>query len=95
MKTLTNYTAGARGINLKSGGTRWLEPGETAEIDPKEIVGPLPDLGKKADQAAADTGEVDALRSQVDSLTTQLADSATANTALLQEVEALKAAAKK
>ena len=31
MKTLTNYTAGARGINLQDGSTRWIEPGETVE----------------------------------------------------------------
>jgi hypothetical protein len=32
-KTFTNNAAGARGINLKSGATQWLEPGETAKVE--------------------------------------------------------------
>lgn len=54
MKKLTNHMPGPRGINLVGGDTRWLEPGETAEIDEKTIAGAIPDLGKAPDAAAAD-----------------------------------------
>lgn len=47
----TNHTQGPRGINLKSG-TRWIEPGESVELDKAEIVGELPDLGKASDAKA-------------------------------------------
>lgn len=50
MKTFTNHTAGSRGINLKGGGTRWVEPGETVEIDADTIEGKLPDFGKPASE---------------------------------------------
>lgn len=33
MATVTNNAPGPRGINLKDGTTRYLEPGETAEVD--------------------------------------------------------------
>jgi hypothetical protein len=46
MAKLTNYTAGARGINLKAGGTHWLEPGESVDLEDDAIVGDVPDLGK-------------------------------------------------
>jgi hypothetical protein len=93
MKTFTNYSAGLRGINLKDGTTRWIEPGETAEVDPKEIVGTVPDLGKKSDAAAeADTADLDALRDQVATLTKQVEDGSAANVDLTKKLdEATKA----
>ncbi len=72
MKKLTNHTLGPRGVNTK-GGTVWIEPGETVEIDEKEIVGGLPDLGKKASASAAgDSDDVKALTAQVADLTKQV-----------------------
>ena len=72
MKKLTNHTLGPRGVNTK-GGTVWIEPGETVEIDEKEIVGALPDLGKKASASAAgDSDDVKALTAQVADLTKQV-----------------------
>ena len=70
MKKFTNYTPGLRGINTESG-TVWIEPGQTVEIDPKDIVGSLPDLGKKA-AASDDDGEIGTLRDQVADLTKQV-----------------------
>lgn len=73
MKKLTNHTLGPRGVNTK-GGTVWIDPGETVEIDEKEIVGALPDLGKKASASAAgdDDDDVKALTAQVADLTKQV-----------------------
>ena len=66
MKKFTNYAPGARGVTVKLDGkdggseTIWIEPGETASIDPKLIVEPMPDLGTKpADDGSAD--EIEAL----------------------------------
>ena len=39
MGKYTNNAPGARGINLKGGGTRYLAPGETAEIDDGDVEG--------------------------------------------------------
>ena len=33
MTKVTNNAAGPRGVNLKDGTTRYLEPGETADLD--------------------------------------------------------------
>jgi hypothetical protein len=71
MKKLTNHTLGPRGVNTK-GGTVWIEPGETVEIDEKEIVGGLPDLGKKASAAAGGDDDMKALTAQVADLTKQV-----------------------
>jgi tetrahydromethanopterin S-methyltransferase subunit B len=86
MATFTNHNPGARGVNLKSGGTRWIEPGETVEIDDEDIDGKLPDFGKDAGHAdqldAANTAlneQVTELQQQVSDLTDQLD---AANTAL-------------
>lgn len=65
MKKLTNHTAGPRGINLKDGGTHWVEPGAeihvTGKGDEKDpyvvevngekqtVSGALPDFGKPSD----------------------------------------------
>jgi len=57
MAKFTNHTAGLRGINLAEG-TRWLEPGETVEIDKKDIIGELPDLGKPSDAASDDDADL-------------------------------------
>lgn len=73
MAKFTNYARGPRGIALKDGSTVWLDPGQSATIDKADIVEPLPDLGKKADAVeAADTGEIDALKTQVADLTKQV-----------------------
>jgi len=72
MKKLTNHTLGPRGVNTK-GGTVWIEPGEAVEIDEKEIVGSLPDLGKKSSASApGESEEVKALIAQVADLTKQV-----------------------
>jgi hypothetical protein len=82
MKTFTNHTAGPRGINVQGGVTRWIEPGQSVEIDPKTIVGDVPDLGKAGDTTSADDTELvesvqaenAALKEQVDTLTKANAD---------------------
>ncbi|MBH0112717.1 hypothetical protein I5E68_07100 [Novosphingobium sp. YJ-S2-02] len=71
MKKYTNYALGARGIRTK-GGVVFVDPGQTVEIDPKTIIGELPDLGKKADAESADTSEVDDLKEWVADLTKQV-----------------------
>lgn len=38
MAFYTNNTAGARGVNLKSDATAWIEPGETIELDAKHVA---------------------------------------------------------
>jgi hypothetical protein len=65
MKTFTNYTQGTRGIRTKSG-MIYIDPGQSEKIDADEIVGEVPDLGKKSDAAdeAADD-ELAALRERV------------------------------
>lgn len=70
MKKLTNHMAGARGINLKGGGTRWIEPGETIEIDADTIEGKLPDLGNAKSDDADDTN----LRARNEALEAENAD---------------------
>ncbi|MES2289273.1 MAG: hypothetical protein V4530_05995 [Pseudomonadota bacterium] len=57
MKTFTNYQAGPRGINLKGGGTHWIEPGASVDLDPKTIEGAVPDLGTEADAKSDGTSE--------------------------------------
>jgi polyhydroxyalkanoate synthesis regulator phasin len=80
MKKLTNHQPGARGVNLKDGTTRWIEPGETAEIDAKDIAGDLPDLGKApttkddAELAEALDAENAELKAKVAELEKQIAD---------------------
>lgn len=80
MKKLTNYHLGARGINLSDGTTRWIEPGETIEIDGKDIAGEIPDLGKKPaddgddDLIASVQAENASLKDQVADLTKKLAE---------------------
>ncbi len=96
MKTFTNHTAGLRGINTENGMV-WLEPGESAEVDPKKIKGNLPDLGKAAKSApAVDAGELDALNAKVEELTKQVEeltkgkeDAEKANAELTKQVEEL------
>lgn len=69
MKTFTNHTAGARGINLKGGGTHWIEPGETVELDPETFAdGPLPDFGKPGD-SPAQSDEIESLKAELTRLT--------------------------
>lgn len=67
MKTFTNYAPGLRGINIKgendSVSTVWIEPGCSAEIDPKTIVGALPDLGE-AGAASGDDAALDSLAAE-------------------------------
>ena len=80
MKSYTNYTPGMRGINTADG-TVWIEPGQTIELDPKTIVGALPDLGKKG-SAPVDNGDLEALNAKVTELTKQVEDLTTENKAL-------------
>lgn len=84
MKKLTNHTPGARGVNLTDGTTRWLEPGETVELDPKSIVGDVPDLGKPGESRASDDEALNGLAAENDALRAQVAD-------LTKERDALKA----
>lgn len=95
--TLTNNAPGTRGINLKSGGMLWLEPGQSSdELDEKDIAGELPDLGKPGDaeQAATVTSlaealaENDDLRVQIDALNATVAEQA-------EQIATLTAPAKK
>lgn len=73
MAKFTNYARGARGISLKDGSTVWLEPGESADIDKKDVAEPMPDLGSKSDAAAdADGEELADLKDQVAALTKQV-----------------------
>lgn len=73
MATYTNHAPGARGIRTKDG-LVMLEPGQSAEIDPKAIVGNVPDLGEAkastddAELVKAVEGENAALKKQVDDL---------------------------
>lgn len=73
MKSITNYQPGPRGINLKGGTTRWVEPGQTLEIDMDEVQGELPDFGKPADQGERDADELETLRARVADLEAELA----------------------
>ena len=59
MAKFTNNTVGARGVLLKTEGYRLIEPGESVEIDEKDIAenGVHPDIEKgeaAAKKAAAD-----------------------------------------
>lgn len=86
MGALTNYTAGPRGVNVKGGSTRWIEPGESIDVAKADIVGDLPDLGKKpADESDGDT--LAAALSEVEALKQTIADRDT-------EIAALKKSAK-
>lgn len=72
MKTFTNHALGARGIRTTAG-IVYLDPGQSADIDPKTIVGELPDLGKKSSDAdAGDGSEVADLKEWVADLTKQV-----------------------
>lgn len=71
MKTYTNHAPGARGIQTKSG-LVLLDPGQSAEIDPKEIVGAVPDLGSAP--SADDDELVKAVEDENAALKTQVAD---------------------
>lgn len=94
MKTLTNHTIGAKGINLADGSTLWIEPGQSVDVDPKDIVGKVPDLGRKSDAPAADAGELDALKEQVAALTKQVEDLTKDKADLTKQVEDLTKPAK-
>ena len=97
MKKFTNYAPGARGIRTEDG-LVMIEPGQSVEIDPKTIVGNLPDLGKKSDakEDGPDAGDFDVLSAQVADLTKQVealegdkAKLEAANADLTKQVEAL------
>lgn len=71
MTKFTNYAPGPRGINLTNGTTRWLEPGETADLKKEDIAGELPDLGKESDVATANVeqaADLAAARAQIEAL---------------------------
>lgn len=74
MAKITNYSRGLRGISLKDGTTVWLEPGESTEIDKKDVAGALPDLGQKADAPVSDDKALEDLKAQVADLTKQVED---------------------
>ena len=59
MAKFTNTAPGARGVLLKTGGYKLIEPGETAEIDEKDIAenGVHPDIEK--DNAASKKAAAD------------------------------------
>ena len=101
MKEFTNHTPGARGINLTDGTTKWIEPGETVELDPKTILGDLPNLGKRGksdDAGSADlsglTAQVAELTKQVETLTGEKTALEKANGELTKQVETLTAPTK-
>lgn len=109
MKKFTNYSQGTRGIRTE-GGMVWIDPGQTVEVDPKSIIGELPDLGKQGDAQVAgpDAGDFDALTAQIADLTKQVevltgerdeltkgkAGLEKSNADLAKQVEALKKPAK-
>jgi len=75
MKTFTNYTPGTRGIRTE-GGMVWIDPGQSARLDPDKIIGEVPDLGSKSSAPAEpefDAGDIDLLNSTVADLTDQVA----------------------
>lgn len=74
MKKFTNHTQGAKGITLTDGTTRWVEPGDSVEIDEKLISGKVPDMGKAGKSASADDDALDDLKAQVADLTKQVED---------------------
>ncbi|BAK66883.1 hypothetical protein SLG_22080 [Sphingobium sp. SYK-6] len=74
MKKLTNHTAGPKGVNLKNGTTRWIEPGETVEIDAGDIVGDVPDLGKAGKAEPDDAALIDAVQAENAALKKEVAD---------------------
>jgi hypothetical protein len=86
MKTVTNYTAGLRGVNLKGKPTHWVEPGASFEFDAKEVEGVLPDFGK-APVTNEDDDLIAAVQAENEELKKQVANQA-------KEIEALKKAAK-
>ncbi|AIT81601.1 hypothetical protein [Novosphingobium pentaromativorans] len=73
MAKFTNHARGPRGISLKDGTIKWLEPGQSIDLKQADIVEPLPDLGK-ASEAAVDTGAIDELKARVTALTKQVED---------------------
>lgn len=75
MKTVTNYTAGLRGVNLKGKPTQWVEPGASFEFDPKEVEGGLPDFGK-APATDEDADLIAAVEAENVDLKKQVADQA-------------------
>ena len=62
MAKFTNTGEGARGINLKDGTTRWVDPNETVELDEKDVVHAHDDFekGDKAAKEAARESEAEA-----------------------------------
>jgi hypothetical protein len=84
MKKLTNYHLGPRGVNTKAG-TVWIDPGQSVEIDADDIIGEVPDLGKKPGASASDDGEVKALAAQVADLTKQVEALTADNKALAKD----------
>jgi hypothetical protein len=92
MKSLTNHMPGARGVNLTDGTTLWIEPGQTVEIDPKDIVGALPDLGKPRDVDGGDSAFVFELTTENAALKVQITDLTNEVAALRAENAALKTA---
>lgn len=85
MKKFTNHAPGARGIRTKDG-LVMIEPGKTVEIDPKEIVGEMPDLGKAAPKSEADD-EADALRARIAELEEQASEQGEEITRLTAELD--------
>ena len=73
MKKFTNYAEGPRGVVMKDRTTRWIDPGQTLELDPKEVAS-VPDLGEKptAKAGAADSDEIETLRTANAELTAQV-----------------------
>lgn len=89
MAKITNFSRGLRGISLKDGTTVWLEPGESADIEKKDVAGALPDLGQKADAPVSDDKALDDLKAQVEDLTKQVETLTGANKALTVERDGL------
>lgn len=78
MTTYTNYAPGPRGINLKNGTTKFLDPGESVDLKSADIAdNGLPDLGKESDVATANVeqaADLAAARAQIETLTATNAD---------------------
>lgn len=57
MAQYTNTAPGLRGINMKDGGTHWVEPGETVELTKADVVKAHADIKEGA--AAAKDAKAD------------------------------------
>ena len=97
MKTYTNYAPGTRGITINSDTgpyIKYLDPGQSVKLDPKDVIA-VPDLGQKPaeiaddDEMASLKAAVTDLTKQVEALTKERDGLSKDKTDLTKQVEAL------